>query len=91
MNRVTAAEHQLDLVRTFAVCILALVLAFAGARWQRKELAWMDYGMLVLIGGKIVFSTPLHEHLGYFAATIFFYAVTFILLPRMVKLGQRVA
>ena len=89
MNRVTAAEHHIDLVRTLTVCVLVLVLAFAGARWQRRELAWLDYGMLVLIGGKIVFSTPLHNHLSYFAATIFFYALTFILMPRMVKLGQR--
>ena len=91
MNRVTSAEYQLDMVRTLAVCVFALALAFAGARWRRRELAWMDYGMLVLIGGKIVFSTALHDHLSYFAATIFFYAVTFILLPRMVKLGQRAA
>jgi hypothetical protein len=78
-------------VRTLAVCVLALALAYAGARLERRELAWMDYGMLVLIGGKIVFSSALHEHLGYFAATIFFYALTFILLPRMVKLGQHTA
>ncbi len=89
MNRATTAEHHLDLVRTLTVCVLALALAFAGARWQRRELAWMDYGMLVLIGGKIVFSSPLHNHLSYFAATIFFYALTFILMPRMVRLGQR--
>jgi len=43
----------------------------------------------VLVGGKILLSDALHGHLGFIAAAIFLYALTFILLPRVVKMGQR--
>jgi hypothetical protein len=89
MLRIAALTHQIDLIRTLTVCVVALALGYAGARWQRRELAWMDYGMLVLVGGKILLSDALHGHLGFIAAAIFLYALTFILLPRVVKMGQR--
>lgn len=82
------ASH-LAVIRTLTSCALALLLAFAGSRWQRKELGWLAYGTLVFVASKLVFEDMRHGHLGFTAVSIFLYAITLISVPRLVRLGQR--
>lgn len=85
------AAHHIDLVRTLIVCAITLLLAYASAHWKRRELMWIDYALLVIAGGRVLLSDALHGHLEYSAAAISLVAVTFILLPRVMKLGLKSA
>jgi hypothetical protein len=83
------AAHHIDLIRTVIVCTMALLLAYASAHWKRRELMLIDYALLVVAGGRVLVSDALHGHLEYSAAAIALVAVTFILLPRVMKMGQK--
>jgi hypothetical protein len=72
-------------IRTLAGCSIALVLAWAGSRWQRAELAWIAYAVLAFIASKLLFEDLRHHHLGFAAASIFLYAVTLLCVPRLVR------
>lgn len=85
----TLGPHHIDLVRTLILCVLALVLAYISSYWKRRELLWIDYLLLLIAAGGVLFSESLHGHLAFSAAAIALVAVTFILLPRMMKLGQK--
>ncbi len=81
------ASH-IAVIRTLTACAMALVLAYSGSRWQRKELGWLAYGVLVFVASKLLFEDMRHGHLGFTAASIFLYAVTLLSVPRLVRLGQ---
>ena len=83
------AAHIIDLVRSVIVCTMALLLAYASAHWKRRELMLIDYALLVVAGGRVLVSDALHGHLEYSAAAIALVAITFILLPRVMKMGQK--
>lgn len=85
-----AAEH-LAVVRTFAGCALAVLLAWSGTRYQHRELAWLAWAALVFLALKLLFEDLRHGHLGYTAASIFVYAVTLLAVPRLVRAKQAVA
>jgi len=72
-------------IRTGILCVLALVLAFAGSRWRRVELRRIAYGALVLLAAKLVFEDLRHGHMGYIAASIFLFALTLIGVPRLAR------
>jgi hypothetical protein len=72
-------------IRTLAGCSIALVLAWAGSRWQRAELAWIAYAVLAFIASKLLFEDLRLHHLGFAAASIFLYAVTLLCVPRLVR------
>ena len=74
---------------TMVTCMTALVLAFSGSRWQRSELVWLSYGILSLLTAKLLFDDLQHGHAGFIAISITLYAVTLILLPRIVRLGRK--
>ncbi len=74
--------------RTLALCVLALVLAFAGSRWQRVELNWLAYATLVFVAAKLLFEDLRHGNLEFIAASIFVFAVTLIAVPRLARMGQ---
>jgi hypothetical protein len=82
------ASH-VAVIRTLTTCSLALALAYAGSRWERKELGWLAYGALVFVASKLVFEDMRHGHLGFTAASIFLYAITLLSVPRLVRLGQK--
>ncbi|HUV97251.1 MAG TPA: hypothetical protein VMV98_07255 [Acidobacteriaceae bacterium] len=86
---ITPGASQIAVIRTLTTCALALVLAYSGSRWRRKELAWLAYGALVFVASKLVFEDMRHGHLGFTAASIFLYAITLLLVPRLVRLGQK--
>ena len=86
---ITPGASHVAVIRTLTTCVLALLLAYAGSRWKRKELGWLAYGALVFVASKLVFEDMRHGHLGFTAVSIFLYAVTLLSVPRLVRLGQK--
>ena len=86
---ITPGASHVAVIRTLTTCALALVLAYSGARWRRKELAWLAYGALVFVASKLVFEDMRHGHLEFTAVSIFLYAITLLSVPRSVRLGQK--
>jgi hypothetical protein len=81
--------HHLAFVRTFTVCAATLALAFSGAHWRRRELTRIGYAALALVAVKLVFEDLRHGHLAFIAASIFLFAVTLIVVPRVARTGLR--
>lgn len=82
------ASH-LAVIRTLTTCTIALLLAYGGSRWQRKELGWLAYAVLIFVASKLLFEDMRHSHLGFTAISISLYAITLLLVPRLVRLGQK--
>ena len=83
--------HHIALIRTLIACAAALALAFSGAHWNRKELTRIGYAILVLVAAKLLLEDMRHGHLAFITASIFIYAISLIAVPRLARLGQRVA
>ncbi len=79
-----AAEH-LALIRTLTVCAFALALAWSGARWQNLERVSLAWAAVVFVAFKLVFEDLRHGHLEFTAASIFCFAVTLLLVPRLLR------
>jgi hypothetical protein len=82
--------HHLAFLRSLAICAVALALAFSGSQWRRKELTRIVYAALTLVAVKLVFEDLRHGHPGFIAASIFVVAVTWIAVPRIARLRQRI-
>lgn len=76
-------------IRTLIDCAIALALAYSGSRWQRSELGWLAYAALAFVASKLLFEDLRHGHLGFTAISIFLYAITLLLVPRLVRLAQK--
>ncbi|MHB1022899.1 MAG: hypothetical protein ACYC46_06040 [Acidobacteriaceae bacterium] len=86
---VTPDAPHIAVIRTFATCAMALALAFGGSRWRRIELVWIAYGTLVFVALKLLFEDMRQGHPAFIAASIFLYAIALLLVPRLVRLGQK--
>jgi hypothetical protein len=82
---ITPGASHVAVIRTLAACALALTLAFTGSRWQRIELVWIAYATLALVTAKLLFEDLRQGHPEFIAASIFLYALTLILVPRLVR------
>lgn len=78
------AEH-FAVIRTMVACAAALALAWGGSRWLRRELVWLAWVALGWIVLKLLLEDLRHGHLGFTAASIFLYAVTLLLVPRLLR------
>src|ERR1700735_4551796 len=56
------AEH-FAVIRTLVACTAALGLAWCGSRWPRRELIWLSWAALGLIGIKLLLEDLRHGHL----------------------------
>ena len=81
----TPGPQHVAVIRTFVACAFALGLAWSGSKWQRKELAWLAWTALVLGAVKLLFEDVRHGHLAFTATSIFLYAVTLLLVPRLIR------
>lgn len=72
-------------IRTAVACAVALGLAWSGSKWRRRELAWVAWVALVLAAVKLLFEDVLHGHLAFTAVSIFLYAVTLLLVPKLIR------
>jgi hypothetical protein len=86
---ITPGASHVAVVRTLATCSLALALANLGPRWQRVELVWLAYATLALVTAKLLFEDLRQGHPEFIAASIFLYAVTLILVPRVARRASR--
>ena len=86
--RIQPAAHHLAFIRTLTLCIVALALAFAGARLKRIELTRLGSAALALVAIKLVAEDLRHGHLAYIAASIFLVALTLIAAPRLARARQ---
>lgn len=82
--------HHVAFIRTLTVCAVAIGLAYSGAHWRRMELTRIGYATLVLIAVKLVVEDLRHGHLAFIAGSIFLFAITLIVVPRVARTGQRV-
>jgi hypothetical protein len=87
--RLNPGIHHVAFIRTLTVCVVALLLAYGGLSWGRKELTWMAYGALGLTAVKLMFEDLPHSQLGFIAASIFIFAVTLIAIPRIARTAQQ--
>jgi hypothetical protein len=71
------------LLRTVALCALALALAIGGVRLHRVTMSRVAYVLLAFVVLKLVFEDLRHGHLGFLAASIGIVAVTLIAVPRV--------
>ncbi|MGB8096214.1 MAG: hypothetical protein WCF17_03590, partial [Terracidiphilus sp.] len=76
------------LIRTLALCSLAMGLAVAGARLGRAALVRAAYAAVAFVAAKLVFEDLRHGHLEFTAASIFAVALTLIAIPRLTR-GRR--
>jgi predicted tellurium resistance membrane protein TerC len=53
------------------------------------ELTRIGYGILVLLAVKLVIEDLRHGHLVFIAGSIFLFAITLIMVPRVARTGQR--
>ncbi|HEY2859610.1 MAG TPA: hypothetical protein VGJ21_14415 [Terracidiphilus sp.] len=70
-------------LRTVALCGLALLLAIAGSRLRRVEVAWMSYVLVAFVTAKLLFEDLRHGRLEFAAVSIGLVAITLILVPRI--------
>ncbi len=90
MGIAPGAEH-VAVIRTLVACGTALGLAWGGSVWERRELVWLAWAAVGFIACKLLFEDLRHGHLGFTAASIFLYAVTLLLVPRLLHSRHRVA
>jgi hypothetical protein len=88
---VAPPAEQIAVIRTLVACAAALALAWRGSGWQRRELVWLAWATLAGIGLKLLFEDLRHGHLGFTAASIFLFAVTLLLVPRLLRVRSRAA
>lgn len=88
--KVIVAAHHVAFIRTLTVCAAAIALAYSGAHWRRMELTRVGYATLVLVAVKLVFEDLRHGHLAFIAGSIFVFAITLMVVPRVARMGQRV-
>jgi hypothetical protein len=88
-HRMNPEAHHLAFLRTLTVCLIALGLALSGSWWRRVELTRVAYAALVLLAVKLLLEDLRHGHLAFAAGSIFLFAVTLIVVPRVARMGQR--
>lgn len=82
------AEH-LAVIRTLVACATALALAWLGSLWRQRDLMWLAWIALAFAAFKLLFEDLRHGHLGFTAASIFLFAVTLLLVPRLLHSQRR--
>jgi len=88
--KVMPGAHHLAFIRTLAISVAALGLAFGGARWGRADLTRVGYAALALLAVKLVVEDLRHGQLAYIAGSISLFAIALIVVPRLARMGQRV-
>jgi hypothetical protein len=86
--RMTTDVYHVAFIRTLIVCVAALALAYGGARWRRRELTRIAYATLAFAAVKLVFEDLRHGHMEFIAASIFLFAMTLIVVPRLARVEK---
>lgn len=81
---VVPLDFHVALVHTTAICAMAIVLAFIGAR-GRLEMKRIAYAALALAAIKLLAEDLRHGHMEFVAASFFVFAVTLIAVPQLAR------
>lgn len=84
----TPAPEHLAVLRTVTGCVVTLLLAWMGSRRRLRELIGLAWISLACLGAKLLLEDLRHGHLGFAAAAIFVYAVTLLMVPRLIRPGR---
>jgi hypothetical protein len=87
--RMTPDVYHVAFIRTLTCCVIALSLAFAGSRWNRRELTNIAFAALAFVAAKLVFEDLRHGKFEFIAGSIFVFAVSLIAVPRLARMGQK--
>jgi hypothetical protein len=79
---------RLSMVRTVVTCVMALLLGYAGSRWNRVELGWVAYGAIALGALKLVVEDLRFGNAGTLMVSLLFYGLILILLPKLTQFGR---
>jgi len=79
---------RLSVVRTIVICLVALILGFSGARWQRAELLWVAYTAIAFGTLKLLFEDLRFGNATSLVASLLFYGLVLIVIPRLTRLGR---
>lgn len=82
---VTPEVFHVALVRTLILALLALGLAFLGARLHRRQMVRVAYVATAFVAAKLLFEDIRHGRLEFIAASICLVAVTLIAVPRLAR------
>lgn len=87
---VNLGVHHVALIRTFTLCAISAAFAFGGSRWGRLEMTRIAYATLAFVAAKLLFEDLRHGRMEFIAGSIFLFALTLIVVPRLVRMGARV-
>ncbi len=78
----------LSVVRTVVTCSVALLLAYSGSRWKRVELLWVAYVAIAFGTLKLLFEDLRYGNAASLVASLLFYGLILILIPRLTRFGR---
>ncbi len=76
-------------LRTAVLTMLSVVMAWSGKRWQRFELVWLVYPMMVIAAYKILVQDLRQDQTLALFASLLLYGGTLVLLPRLMQTARR--
>jgi hypothetical protein len=87
-GRLELGPSRLSVVRTIVNCALALSLGFFGSRWKHIELSWVAYTAVAFGTLKLLFEDLRFGNPSSLVASLLFYGLVLILLPRIMGRSQ---
>jgi hypothetical protein len=84
-GRVALDPSHLAVIRTIVLCVLAVVLGFAGSRWKRVELGWVAYAAVAFGTLKLLLEDLRFGNAGSLVLSLLCYGTVLILLPRLTR------
>jgi len=79
---------RLSVFRTVVICSLALILSFGGSRLKRAELSWLAYVAIAFGTLKLLFEDLRFGNAASLVASLLFYGLVLILIPRLTRFGR---
>jgi hypothetical protein len=79
---------RLSVVRTVVTCSIALTLGFSGSRLKRAELLWVGYVAIAFGALKLLFEDLRFGNAASLVASLLFYGLILILIPRLTRFGR---
>ena len=80
---------RLSVVRTVVICSVALILSFGGSRLKRAELLWVAYVVIAFGTLKLLFEDLRFGNAASLVASLLFYGLILILIPRLTRFGRK--
>jgi hypothetical protein len=75
-------------LRTFMVCLMALLLGWSGSRWRRAELIWLAYALMAFCTVKLLFEDVRSGSASVIAFSLFCYGLVWVLVPRFARASK---